>query len=222
MTTLFNPYEVNPNPNFNYTNQYQQGALKPSGKLFEVPGLSFKQPAPAPDAAGAPAGGNIGGIATAATSAVNLFGQWKGMGDEANNINTKAPQQSFDAFGAPDYNLGQFAKSVNAIKPQGAQAGEVIGSVAQGAAAGASFGPIGALVGGAVGAIGSLIGGRRRRRKMEEKKRKANKALRVAQTNYNEAAQTSTEQRQAMTQYADQNNTSARMYNLFNIEPRLV
>lgn len=208
----YNPYQIDPNQlqnNYQYYGNY-------------APAVTAPTQAPQAPQQGGFLKNNIGGVTSAVTGAVSMFADFKGMGDAANNINTSAPTQSQDAFGNPDYNLGGFAQQVKAIKPQGATGGEIGGSIAKGASAGAAFGPWGALVGGAIGAIGSLIGGRRRKRKMEEKRKKALANLKASQENYNESAQVAAEQRRSMSMYQDQTNTDARMQNLFNIDPRIV
>lgn len=164
---------------------------------------------------------NIGGLSSTALAGVNMVSDFVNMGNEAKGLQTKAPQLQTDAFGQPVYNLGNFNSYVKNIKPQGATGGEVISGISKGTAAGAAFGPIGAAGGALVGAIGSLLGGRRRKRIMEEKKQKALRSFRSAQTNYNEAVIGTDTERKALSSYQEQLNNQDRLFNLFNIQPNL-
>lgn len=161
------------------------------------------------------------GMVSAGLGGVGLVADFINMGNEAKNINTKAPELQIDPSGNPTYNLGSFLQETRAIKPQGASAGEVLGSSLKGASAGAALGPLGAAGGALVGAIGSLFGGRRRRRIMEDKKRTALKRFKSAQADFNSAAETSDANRKAYASYQEQMNTQDRLNNLFNIQPNL-
>lgn len=166
---------------------------------------------------------NAGGVLQSVTGAIDLGLNIASMDDEAKSIATQAPSMMYDASGNPVYNLNQFAINTNSIKPRGASAGEVLGGFGKGAAVGASLGNIipglgtvvGGAVGGVIGGIGSFFGGRRRKKKMREAKRKANISLRKKQINYNEAALSTNQYNSAMRSYQDQLNNTNRLMNLY-------
>jgi len=163
------------------------------------------------------ANGQISNYLAPALNATSLALDWKAMGDQANNIQTNAPQLEYDSDGAPVYNQGQFAVQTAGIKPQGTTAGEAISSIGKGAAIGAQFGgPLGGAIGGLLGGIGSIFGGNRRKRKMREAKRRAQRNLTRRQTQYNTSTEGYNQTRLARDQYEQSLNSYNRLYNLYN------
>jgi hypothetical protein len=155
-------------------------------------------------------------ISSAATGALALGGQFGSMVNEAKQINTVAPTPTTDSFGKPMYNLGNFQSQVSAIKPQGAQGGEVLSAAMTGASAGAAFGGIGAAVGAGVGAIGSLFAGRRRKTLQQRKKGLAETSLRSAQRMYNQGVESFNQRQSAQSLYDEQMQmTDNRMNNVY-------
>lgn len=144
----------------------------------------------------------------AASGASALLGQGMGMINEAKQIRTTAPTQLLDAFGKPMYNLGDFTSQVSAIKPQGAQGGELLSGALQGAAGGAAFSPIGAGVGALVGLASTALFGRRRKTLQREKQRLANKSLFNAQRMYNQSMESYNAQQAAQSLYRNQSEIS--------------
>lgn len=208
-----------------YTNTgIQQGLQFRSQPLAQTQGLSFNAnkrviAPPAPTGGGGGMkfenGGVAGGVA-AATGLIDIATGAAAMGDNAvAQINQKAPTEQLDENGQPLYNLGGFASDTTSIKPQGPTGAEVGGMAAKGAAAGMAFGPWGAAIGGVVGAIGGFFGGRRRKRKMAEAKRKAIRSLHRMQKNYNVNAENFQQNQVQQQEYADQMNKTDRMANLY-------
>lgn len=124
--------------------------------------------------------GVVGGVSS-------ILGQGLSMIDEAKSINTTAPGVQQDFLGRPVYSIGQFSVDANAIKPQGASAGEIGSGALKGASAGAVFGPVGAGVGALVGAASSALFGRRRKTLQQRKQRQAMGNLFAAQQLYNKS-----------------------------------
>lgn len=147
--------------------------------------------------------------------AIDLIGSSIAMGNESLNLG-HAPGEQVSSTGEPIYNLGRFYNRVAGSKPQGASGGEVVGGAAKGAAAGAAFGPWGAAAGAVVGTVGSLIGGRRRKRKQSEQRRKAMNEAKAAQGNYNESSLQFEQEQVARTEYNKRRNMNNRLYNLYN------
>ena len=152
--------------------------------------------------------GVVSGVANLANQGINMV-------NSANSIQTNAPAQQMDAYGRPQYNLGNFQQDVNAIKPQGANAGEILSGAANGAMAGSAFGPWGTAIGGAVGAGSAAIFGRIRRDKMRSKQRIAQGNLFTAQQLYNRSVSGYNDQQSAMARYQDMTNPDQRMNNLY-------
>src|SRR6185369_17197735 len=87
--------------------------------------------------------GGIGGAITQGIGGIgNLIYQNQAMQAQADNINTNAPDNPLDAYGKPQYNLGGFQQATEAIKPQGADAGEIGSGALSGAQTGAAIGSI--------------------------------------------------------------------------------
>lgn len=219
----YNPDRLNFNYNPSYTTGYYGKKLPARQGFGETQGLSLNsltQSRQQQMDGGANGGGGgaswASGIQAGVAGLQNIM-QAKQMGDQANQIETAAPNQEFDYNNRPSYNLGQYAVDTNTIKPQGATFGEVAGSVGSMAMAGLSAGgPIGALVGGAFGAVSSLVGGRRRKRKMNEKKQARRRNLLAGQQRYNQSQQGYNQSRLAQEAYSDEMNTSSRLYNIYN------
>lgn len=146
---------------------------------------------------------------------VGLASQWSSMANEADSINTSAPEQQLDYFGKPQYNLGEATINAININPQGAGADEILSGAAQGAAAGSAFGAPGAIIGGAIGAIGSAIFGGARKSEMEKKKQKAINSLRFAQAQYNKAQDQFNIQNSGMQMYNQMNDLYSREANIY-------
>lgn len=152
--------------------------------------------------------GGIGG-------GIGLFNQFDSMQQQARQINTNAPGSETDSYGRPSYNLGGFAQSVDAIKPQGAQAGELLNGAAEGAQAGTAIMPgIGTAIGAGVGFIGSAISGGVRKREEERKKQLAQANLRTAQMQYNSSVMAFQNNVAGQSRYNDLMNTDARFQNI--------
>lgn len=156
----------------------------------------------------------LGGIAEMGLSA-------KAMGDEAKGIPTLAPQMQLDNQGRPMYNLSQFANETSSIRPQGATGGEVLGGAAKGVGIGlnpalmAATGGLSAPIGALVGAGAAALGGKRRKRIMTDKKRKATESLSSRQQEFNQANIGHSQNQLAQEQYYNQLNDPSRLYNLY-------
>lgn len=152
--------------------------------------------------------GVVGGVGNLATQGI-------GMVNEANSIQTNAPTQQANAYGKPQFNLGNFQQETSGIKPKGASGSEILSGAANGAMAGSVFGLPGALIGGAVGAGSAAIFGRVRRNKMKDKQRIAQGNLFAAQQLYNSSMNNYNQQQAANSQYQDLTNTDQRINNLY-------
>ncbi len=150
----------------------------------------------------------VGGLGNLANQGINMV-------NEAKKIQTNAPTQQFDAYGRPQFGLGNFEQSTEGIKPQGATGSEVLSGAANGAMAGAKFGPWGAAIGGVVGAGSSLLFGRRRKKLMQDKQRIAQGNLFAAQKLCNTSMEGYNQQQASNSQYQDLLNTDQRMNNLY-------
>jgi len=156
-----------------------------------------------------------GGAAMAGLTGLSLATDAFGMSNQPLGIETQAPNLEYSATGKPVYTAGAFYNQANSAQPQGATAGEVIGSVGKGVLAGAEFGPVGAAVGGAVGLATSLIGGGRRAKRQREQRYKATASARKAQTNYNTASEAFDQTQVAQADYLKRMNNTNRLYNLY-------
>lgn len=210
MNEQFNPYF---NPNF--TPSYNRPIDFSQYDRFGRQKMQFDTTKPIADFGSGNNNPTLAAGLQAGTGALDIFASSKAMGDEANSISTYVPSAQSDFNGRPVYNLGQSALNASSIKPRGASGGEVVSSIGKGAIAGSAFGVPGAIAGAAFGAIGSLIGGGRRRRKMQDKRRKAFKKLRAAQQNYNTGVESFNQERQATQSYYDQLNNTNRLVNLY-------
>ena len=210
---LYNPYF---NPDWKPRPQTASGQLTsitPSSQI-DIPEMNAPQNNEGFDAPTAIQG---------AIGAIDLGIDAGTMASEAKSIQTQAPSAEYDAFGRPVYNVGQFASQTSRIKPRGASAGEVASGIGKGAMAGAQIGSIIPGVGTAIGAVGGAIaggvakafGGRRRKKKMAERKRKAQRSITNRQNNYNTEVEGYNSNRAAMQTYYDQMNNTNRMYNLY-------
>lgn len=159
------------------------------------------------------AGGYSPDYAGAATGALGLAANAYGMSQQRFNFSNIAPQQQ-DDNSAPTYNAGQLYNEASGSHPKGAQAGEILGGVGQGAAAGASFGPVGAAIGGVIGGAASIIGGSSRKKAEEEQKKKALAQASLAQTQYNTADVSYRNHQNELYNYYNQNNAAGREYNV--------
>lgn len=139
-----------------------------------------------------------------ASGAAAILGQGMGMINEAKQIRTTAPTQLLDAFGKPMYNLGDFTSQVSAIKPQGAQGGELINGALQGAAAGAAFSPLGAGIGAVVGLASTALFGKRRKKLQKDRQGLAQNSLFNAQRLYNQSMESYNAQQAAQSLYRNQ------------------
>jgi hypothetical protein len=165
-------------------------------------------------------GAGATGIAGAASGLLNIGAQALMMDDAADAINVDAPQQQFDMSGRPVYNLGQYEQAVNTIKPYGATGGEYANAIGQGVMAGAAFGPIGMGVGALIGAGATLLGGRARKRKMEDKLELGQRRLMNQQDAYNLRTAQYNDQQTYAESDANKINWNARFANLYGV-PRL-
>jgi hypothetical protein len=117
----------------------------------------------------------------------------------------------------PSYSTGGYFNAAVKLDPQGAQAGEVLGGVAQGAQAGSAFGPIGAGVGAVFGGVATAIGGGARKRKQQREKRRALKRGRSLQQGFNEAQESFDQSQLTLQSYQDRTNIDDRIYNLYKV-----
>lgn len=92
------------------------------------------------------------------------------IGNQNQRVGVEQPTQQFDAYGKPEYNLGQYALATKSLQPQGASAGQIIS---------------GALSGGPVGVLSTLIGGGIKKSKEEEEKKRAELLLQGYRDNFN-------------------------------------
>jgi hypothetical protein len=155
-------------------------------------------------------GVNWGGLAT---GAAGLLGNYASFSNQF-QFDNPAPSQA-DPTMAPVYTGGNLASQISSQKPQGATGGELLSGAGQGALAGAQFGPVGAAIGGFAGLLSSAFGGNRRRRAQKRARNQAMKSLAQTQQTYNQQDRAFTQQRNAMEDYNDMNNSQARMYNLY-------
>src|SRR5882672_2537 len=151
---LYNPY-FNPDWAPTYSGGYQNKKLPQQVGMKQTQGLSFRQPqSPSKD------GFDAATAVSGAVGALDLGLDIASMGDEAQTIQTKAPEAQYDAYGRPAYNLGQFSEQTSRINPRGANGGEILSGVGKGAMAGAQIGSVIPGVGTAIGAVaGGLVGG---------------------------------------------------------------
>lgn len=164
-----------------------------------------------------PSGPDLGAISAGVTGGLNLAANAFGMANQSLGIETQAPGLEFGASGQPVYNTGSFYNQASQARPQGATAGEVLGGAAQGASAGfAAGGPIGAAIGGGVGLVTSLFGGRARKKRQREEKRKATQSARLAQQSFNTADVAFDETQAAQSDYIRRMDNTNRLYNLYN------
>ena len=149
-----------------------------------------------------------------AAGALALAGNYYGMANQS--LNLDVPQgATFDAYGRPSYNLNSAWNQVSGSKPQGATGGDIFSGAAQGASIGTMLAPgIGTAIGAGVGAIGSAVFGGVRRRKQQREKNKAMRQLTAGQTQYNTADVNFRNSQNAMEDYRDSQDKSARLYNL--------
>lgn len=158
-----------------------------------------------------------GGAVSAGLTGLSLGADAFGMANQSLGIQTQAPALEYSATGQPVYTAGQFYNQANSAQPQGATAGEVIGSVGKGASAGFTVGgPVGAGIGAAVGLATSLIGGGRRAKKQREQRYRATASARKAQQNYNVASEAFDQTQAAQADYLRRMDNTSRLYNLYS------
>jgi hypothetical protein len=151
---------------------------------------------------------NAANIGQAAIGAAEMIGGWASMYNEGKDINTTAPSQEVDAYGKPVYNIGEFTASSQAIRPQGATGGEILGSTAKGASIGSQIAPgIGTAIGAGIGALGSIIGGIGRKRRMRKARQNAIRSIRTRQGQYNTSMRGFNSQQRAIDEYNLYNNS---------------
>lgn len=160
---------------------------------------------------------NTGGITTAALGGISLLGDIAGMANQSLGLDTQAPDLQRSTTGEPVYTTGSFYNQASQAHPQGASSGEFLSGAAKGALAGAALGPVGAAVGGFLGGVGSLLGGRSRRKRQQAEKRKAIRSARIAQEKYNTASQGFDEQLASQSDYLNRMNNMNRLYNLYRL-----
>lgn len=156
---------------------------------------------------------------SAIAGGASLIGDWNQMQHQNDAINTNAPGQETDAYGKPVYNLGQLQQNINQIDTSqdsfgGIAKANLSGSF-KGAAAGASFGPWGALIGGAIGGIGGIISGFSAGAASRRKKRLAQQSLLQAQKLYNIQMSQYNQQLAGQSMYEDQQNNINRDFNIY-------
>lgn len=149
-----------------------------------------------------------------ATDAMTIANQPLGIGEAPAPIY----MEGFD----PTYQTGDYAARAFGATPQGASAGEILGTAGKGAATGASIGttiggPVGTLIGAGVGAVaGALsagIGGGVRKRRQTREKERALSQVQSQQEQFNRAQAAFNEQQAA--QFGYQQRRNRRMQNLF-------
>lgn len=122
----------------------------------------------------------------------------------------------------PTYQTGDYAARAFGATPQGASAGEILGTAGKTAATGASIGttiggPVGTLIGAGVGAVaGALsagIGGGVRKRRQTRERERALSQIQSQQEQFNRAQAAFNEQQAA--QFGYQQRRNRRMQNLF-------
>lgn len=157
-----------------------------------------------------------GGAAMAGLGGLSLGADVFGMSSQPLGIETQAPGLEYGASGEPVYTQGRFYNQANSAQPQGATAGEVIGSVGKGAMAGSSFGVPGMAIGAAVGLATSLFGGGRRAKKQREQRYRATASARKAQQNFNTASEAFDQTQAAQSDYIRRMDNTNRLYNLYS------
>lgn len=157
-----------------------------------------------------------GGAVQAGLGGLSMVGDAFGMANQSLNIETQAPPLEFSATGEPVYTQGRFYNQANSAQPQGATAGEVIGSVGKGAMAGSSFGVPGMAIGAAVGLATSLFGGGRRAKKQREQRYRATASARKAQQNFNTASEAFDQTQAAQSDYIRRMDNTNRLWNLYS------
>lgn len=161
-----------------------------------------------------------GKIANGIAGAGSLIGQAETIANQGRGLATNAPTQQTDAYGRPIFNLGGLQQTID-TKPQGANAGEVLGGALTGASSGAAFGPVGAGVGFVVGGLSNLFAGGARKSAMQRNRDIAMANLQNAQKMYNSSMSMFNNKQLGQGVYNDAQDTAQRMQNLFtyNTQP---
>jgi len=146
-----------------------------------------------------------------------------GIAGQRLNLGTPAPQ--YFAQGVdPSYQGGEYYSRAALMQPQGASAGEILGTAGKAAATGASIGtmvggPLGTLIGGGIGAvvggIGAGIGGGVRKRRQRREREKALQMGESQQQEFNTAQDAFNQQQAAMASYQQRINPYRRLQNLY-------
>ena len=166
----------------------------------------------------APSNGGIdaSGIGGAVTGGLATIGMGVGIANEGKNIDTSVAGAQTSATGAPVYNLGGDVQRLGDLKPEGASFGQVLSAAGSGASAGSALAPgIGTAIGAIGGALTSLIGGRIKKRRMQEAKDKLAKNVARGQADYNEADQQFDQAQIRKQEFNKRRNLTNRLYNLY-------
>ena len=164
-----------------------------------------------------PNGGiDASGIGGAVTGGLATIGMGVGIANEGKNIDTSVAGAQTSATGAPVYNLGGDVQRLGDLNPKGASFGQVLSAAGSGASAGSALAPgIGTAIGAIGGALTSLIGGRIKKRRMQEAKDKLAKNVARGQADYNEADQQFDQAQIRKQEFNKRRNLTNRLYNLY-------
>lgn len=189
---------------------YQQGRIPIQQQQLQRPGQTVApQGRQGQGVSGQGIAGAVGGAISIAGDAIALSNEKLGL----DGLQAGSAQQ--DPYNAPTYTGGTLAIQAANAKARGASGSNVLKSAGTGLAAGAAFGPVGAIAGAVVGAGVSLIaGGVKRKRQAREKARAQGRAA-AAANDFNSADTSYRNRYAAQEEYRDNMNDDSRLYNLY-------